>query len=87
MHTVAREPAERSARRAFWGFMAAVALVALSGSISAPSERWVWMASLGAVICGATFARAIVRMPQGARTLWSLVGAWGLLLAALSLAI
>ncbi|HVF11785.1 MAG TPA: hypothetical protein VNA87_01730 [Actinomycetota bacterium] len=87
MHPVARQPAERSARRAFWGFMAAVALMALLGSLAAPSQRLIWMASIGAVICGATFARAIVRMPQAARTLWSLVGAWGLLIAVLSLTI
>lgn len=87
MQTVRHQPVENSARWAFWGFMAAVALTVVSVSLSTLPSLLLWIATVGVAVTGAKFVIAIVRMPQGARTLWSLVGAWGLLVAVLSLTI
>lgn len=86
MQTITRQP-DRSARWAFWGFMFAVALAALTLSIATLPWHLLWIALAGVVASGVKCAIAIVRMPQGSRTLWSLVGAWGLLVAVLSLTI
>ena len=87
MRVVSEQDVVRSARWTFWAFLGAVALMATLNSVPSLPNALLWMASTVVVAGGVAFVRVIVRMPQGPRTLWSLIGAWGLLVALLSLTV